>query len=129
MGRVPVGHARGEEAVFFEELARGRIAFQVCEDCGAAIWYLRTVCPVCMGASLRLEHSAGLGTVHSLTTLHRAGNAARADEVPYTVALVELDEGIRIIGDLAPGVAIDDRVVAEVATDGILFRAAAGAAR
>ncbi len=124
MARIPTGTVRGEEAVFFDALRDGRIVFQVCEGCGAAIWYLRTVCPVCMSAGLRLEHSAGRGVVHSFTTLDRAGAPGRAEDVPYTVALVDLDEGIRVIGDLVPPArhdVIGMRVTATAHDDGIVF--------
>lgn len=124
MAKVPVGHARGEEALFFDALAEGRLVFQVCDDCGAAVWYLRTVCPHCMSARLRLESSAGLGTVHSLTTLYRAGDPARREDVPYSIALVDLDEGVRLIGDLsadAAALGIDARVRALPAAGGVSF--------
>ncbi len=127
MARIPPGAVRGEEVVFFDALGQGRIVFQVCEACGAAIWYLRTVCPVCMGASLRLEDSAGRGVVHSFTTLDRAGSPGRAEDVPYTVALVDLDEGIRVIGDLVPAArqdVIGMRVTATARQDGIVFEEA-----
>jgi len=74
-----------------------------------------------MAASLREEVSAGLGTVHTLTTIHRAGHPDRAEDVPYTVALVDLDEGIRVIGDLTSDAAIGDRVRADVRPDGLAF--------
>lgn len=121
MTRVPVQRARGEEAQHVDALADGRLVVQRCDACGAAVWYLRTVCPVCGTAALRLTESAGRGSVHTLTTLYRAGHPDRAEDVPYTVGLVDLDEGVRIIGDLDPRAAIGDRVVARLFPDGVLF--------
>src|ERR1700759_4706313 len=115
MAKIPEGHPRGEEARYFDELRDGRIVFQHCEDCGAAVWYLRTVCPNCMSLDLSLRHSAGEGVVHSLTTLHRPGHPARSGDVPYTVALVDLDDGVRVIGNLrqdATTTGIGGRVIA-----------------
>jgi uncharacterized OB-fold protein len=129
MSRVPVEHARGEELTYLEALADGRVVFQICDGCGSAVWYLRTVCPVCMSAELREHTSAGAGTIYSLTTLHRAGNAARADDVPYTVALVDLDEGVRVIGDLERALEIGDRVRARPHADGLAFEATEGIER
>ncbi|MFF1876624.1 Zn-ribbon domain-containing OB-fold protein [Leifsonia sp. NPDC058230] len=127
MSRVPVDHARGEELTYLQALAEGRVVFQVCDDCGSAVWYLRTVCPFCMSAALREHTAVGTGTIHSLTTLHRAGNAARVGDLPYTVALVDLDEGVRVIGDLADAdngpLAIGDRVTAHPYPDGVVFEA------
>ncbi len=102
MSRVPKLKTRGDETVFFDALDADRIVFQRCDTCHAVIWYLRSVCPHCMGPSLSIVESAGLGEVHSFTTLSRAGHPARVEDVPYSVVLVDLDEGFRIIGDFSP---------------------------
>jgi uncharacterized protein len=96
----PIPDLRGEERVYFEWAERGRLAFQTCRTCGARIWYLRTVCPECLGVDLEVTAASGAGTIHSFTTLYRAGHPSRAEDVPYTVVLVDLDEGVRVIGDL-----------------------------
>ena len=96
----PIPTLRGEEKIYFEEAKAGRLVYQECRDCGASIFYLRTVCPECMSEELDVVPSAGRGTIHSYTTLHRPGHPAFADEVPYTIVLVDLDEGVRVIADL-----------------------------
>lgn len=96
----PVPPVRGEEAIFFTEAHEGRLTFQECEVCATRIPYPRVVCPSCFSDRLTRRTSAGRGVVHSFTTLHRAGNPALADRVPYTVVLVDLDEGVRVLADL-----------------------------
>lgn len=96
----PTPTPRGEENIYFEEARAHRLAFQQCESCGARVFYPRTVCPVCLSDRLSLRQAAGTGTVHSFTTLHRAGHPGLADRVPYTVVLVDLDEGVRVLADL-----------------------------
>lgn len=92
---------RGEERVYFEEARHRRLVHQCCQSCGERIFYLRTLCPVCASEELVLEESAGRGVVHSFTTQYRAGHPAFADAIPYTVVLVDLDEGVRVLADLA----------------------------
>jgi uncharacterized OB-fold protein len=75
-------------------------AYQRCEDCGAAIHPRRVLCPVCGSRRLADERSAGRGVVYSTTTVH-------AREGRYNVALVDLDEGFRVMSEVA-GVAPDD---------------------
>jgi uncharacterized OB-fold protein len=101
MANVPLPAVRGEEAYFYSELAAGRIAYQLCGACGRAVWYPRVVCPDCGADRLAWHVSAGIGTVYSYTVLERAGHPVRREDVPYAVALVDLDEGIRILGNLA----------------------------
>lgn len=96
----PVPVPRGEEKHFFEAARDGHLAFQVCEDCGTRAGYPHSVCPHCLSDRLRWERAAGSGRIYSFTTLHRAGHPALADRVPYTVVLVDLDEGVRILADL-----------------------------
>ncbi len=107
MANVPLRTARGEEAVYYEALADGRLLYQVCADCASAIWYPRSVCPVCGSPRLDWQESTRRGVVYSFTTIHRAGHAARNDDVPYTVGLVDLDEGIRVLGNLSADLATD----------------------
>lgn len=104
-GTVPI--LRGEERLVFEHARKHELVFQRCGSCGAVVWYPRVVCPQCMGTSLAVVCSTGRGHIHSFTTLFRAGAEERAADVPYTVVLVDLDEGARVIGDLS-GVAPEE---------------------
>jgi uncharacterized protein len=58
------------------------------------------VCPVCHDAALEWADAAGTGTLYSYTVLHRAGKPGWEEDVPYVVALIELDEGPRLMGNL-----------------------------
>lgn len=72
---------------------------QRCEDCRSAIHPRRLLCPVCGSRRLADETSAGRGIVYSTTTVH-------AREGAYNVALVDLEEGIRVMSTvvgLVPG--------------------------
>jgi uncharacterized protein len=88
---------RGEERVFYDALREHRLVFQRCDDCDRVVFPLRTICPGCAGEALTLETSAESGVVHSFTTQYRAGSPLLADQAPYTLALVDLDEGFRVL--------------------------------
>jgi uncharacterized OB-fold protein len=75
-------------------------AYQRCEDCGAAIHPRRVACPVCGSRRLADAHSAGAGVVYSTTTVH-------AREGLRNVVIVDLDEGFRVMSEVA-GMAPDD---------------------
>jgi hypothetical protein len=64
------------------------------------VFYLRAVCPHCGGESLRPRDSAGVGTVYSYTVQYRASHPYFADRTPMTLALVDLEEGFRLLADL-----------------------------
>lgn len=97
----PIPKLRGEEQVYFSEAKAGRLVYQFCMDCGTNIFYPRSVCTSCMSESLEYRPSSGKGVIYSFTTLHLPGHPAFKDEVPYTVVLVTLEEGVRVLADLA----------------------------
>lgn len=79
----------------------------------------RPICPVCGSSSLAWEESAGRGTVYSSTDVH-------AREETYNVALVDLDEGVRVMSTVEVGAAIGARVRGHVDRDGrLVFEAGA----
>jgi len=86
-------------------IAAGELRLQRCTACDLAVFYPRAVCPHCFGAPLTWFTARGTGQVYSYTVVHRAFGEF-ADQAPFTVALVDLDEGVRMmtrIVDAAPG--------------------------
>jgi len=86
-------------------IAAGELRLQRCTACDLAVFYPRAVCPHFFGARLTWFTARGAGQVYSYTVVHRAFGEF-ADQAPFTVALVDLDEGVRMmtrIVDAAPG--------------------------
>ena len=106
---------------FWAGIQAGELRLQRCDACGSAVFYPRAVCPHCLGASLAWFTASGDGTIYSYTVAHRAFGEF-ADQAPFTVALVDLDEGVRmmtrITGAGPGGVRIGQRVRMTVATVG-----------
>jgi uncharacterized OB-fold protein len=94
-------------------LARGEVRYQVCANCGGVQRLARHGCRCCGSARLDWRTAAGSGTVFATTVVARAPSPAFRPLAPYTLALVELDEGARLLGHAEPGIAIGDRVTAE----------------
>ena len=109
VNRPPVV-ARGEEKVYFDHLREHELIFQRCTGCSHAVFPLRTVCPHCQSESLNLERSAGQGTVYSFTTQYRASHPFFTAEVPITLVLVDLDEGVRVFANLIESMPDDARI-------------------
>jgi uncharacterized protein len=81
---------------FWDALKAGRLDIQRCTACSRHVFYPRAVCPHCGRGPLEWVTASGSGTVHAFTVAHRAPEAFRA-EVPFVVALVDLDEGVRMM--------------------------------
>ncbi|GAH33124.1 unnamed protein product [marine sediment metagenome] len=99
---------------YLDGLAAGTLLYQRCGTCGAAVFYPRVACNVCGSVDLAFQPSAGEGTVYSNTAVASAGGPA------YSVCIVELDEGFRmmssVVGLPAEDVPIGLRVVGQFET-------------
>ncbi len=84
---------------YLEHCKKGELAYQVCTDDGKPVFYPRVVAPKTGSANLEWRVSKGLGTVYATTVVHYKG------EPPLNVALIDLDEGFRMMSrveDLDP---------------------------
>lgn len=113
MSGKPTPLPDAETQPFWDAAREGRLTIQRCNGCGSHIFYPRIVCPSCMSDDIAWVDATGRATVHSVTVVHRAPGPFR-DEAPYAIALVELEEGprmmTRILTDDPAGVGIGDRV-------------------
>lgn len=101
---------------FAQGLAAGVLRYQRCAGCGLAATGQRFACTGCGGTHLAWHDAVGTGTVFSASAVHRAPTEAWRAHVPYTLVLVDLDEGPRVMAHGTPGLAIGARVQAEPVT-------------
>lgn len=102
-----------DNAEYFAAAADGRLVIQRCTDCGSPRFYPRLLCPDCHSDASEWMQASGKGTVYSYSVVWRAPLPQFAEMVPYAVALVDLDEGVRMFTRIdAPHDSIDigDRV-------------------
>ena len=83
--------AEAPAVTYRRHLENGKLGYQRCADCSAAIFYPRTLCPVCGSGALGWRESTGRGTVYATTAVHGRNRA------PRNVVLVDLDEGFRMM--------------------------------
>lgn len=95
---IPVPTADSE--AFWAACAEGRLIFQRCGGCGAAQFYPRSLCAACGSRDLAEETASGLGTVFTFTVNHRAPSEAFKADAPYVIALIDLDEGPRLMANV-----------------------------
>ena len=110
------------------ELDAGRFCIQKCPQCSQHVFTPRELCPHCGASPLQWVRASGLGTVYSTSTIARKPEAGG----DYNVALIDLDEGVRMMsrveGIAAAEVKIGMAVQAEVVQQGgkglVVFKAA-----
>jgi uncharacterized protein len=118
---------------YWDALDQGHLVFQRC-DCGNAWLPARRQCPSCLQPTLRWERASGRARLVSWVVYHTAYHEAFASRLPYNVALVELEEGPRLITNMvdAPAALTGDApVVLQIEREGGValarFRLADGA--
>jgi uncharacterized protein len=94
---LPVPDAMTEP--YWRALDQGHIVFQRCQ-CAHAWLPARKFCPQCLGDNWQWTRAAGKGRLLSWVVYHTAYHPAFAERLPYNVALVELDEGPRLITNM-----------------------------
>ncbi len=97
--RRPMPAITHDNSFFFEGAARGELLIQRCESCGTLRHPPRPGCPKCRSLDWGTVASSGRGTVFSFVVVHYPQVAAF--EYPLPVVLVELEEGTRLVSNIA----------------------------
>jgi uncharacterized OB-fold protein len=85
----------------YQGLARDELLITRCTECGRAQFPPRAVCYGCdASGTLQWVPAAGTGEVWSFVTFHKAYFPPEVRAVPYNVAIVQLDEGPRLVTNL-----------------------------
>ena len=80
-------------APFWEGLAQGKVHLQQCGKCAAHQYPAETFCYACGAETLSWVPVTGEGTLYSFAVVHQVYHKAFEPFAPYTVAIVQLDEG------------------------------------
>jgi uncharacterized OB-fold protein/acyl dehydratase len=97
-GRRPRPAVSDDTRFFWDGVERGELLIQRCTACGELRHPPRPMCPTCRSLDWDTVHASGRGNVHSFVVPHHP----RLDAFPerYVVALVDLEEGTRLVTNL-----------------------------
>ncbi len=114
----PTLTADDDSRPFFDAARDGTLLLRRCAECGTFalpfVWLgggagapLRARCPECNADALEWAPSTGRGTIYSFAIMHQVYDPSVADDVPYNLTVVELEEGVRFTSNVV-GVANED---------------------
>jgi uncharacterized OB-fold protein len=89
-----------DSAPFWQALREHRILLQKCNNCSEIRFPPMPGCPRCGSADAERVTASGRGRVYSWIVVRRPMGSIAADQIPCTIATVELDEGCRVLGRL-----------------------------
>lgn len=89
-----------ESKPYWEGLRQHRLLIQRCNECSGFWFPPSSHCPHCTSPDFAWTQVSGRGKVFSYVIYHRVYHPGFAGEVPYTVALIEIEEGPRMISNI-----------------------------
>ncbi|HEY8985118.1 MAG TPA: Zn-ribbon domain-containing OB-fold protein [Streptomyces sp.] len=85
---------------YWEAAARGRLLIRRCTACGRPHHYPREFCPHCWSEDVVWEEASGRASLYTWSTVHRNDLPPFRERVPYVAAVVELEEGPRVMTEV-----------------------------
>ena len=89
-----------DAAPYWEGTRINELRYQTCTACGAVVFHPRYVCPYCLSSELKWQKSNGKGKVYTFSTVCRAPYKSLQSKTPYTVGIIELDEGFYMFSEI-----------------------------
>jgi hypothetical protein len=96
----PLPRIDEESKGFWEACQRHELYLQRCRACGTFRHSPRALCPACLSSDTEWVRSSGRGTVYTFTVTYQNQAAGFRDELPYVLAYVELEEGVRLLTNI-----------------------------
>ena len=96
--QIPLPRPTSLSAPHWDGCRESELRVQQCRDCSAYIFIPQDACTNCLSDQLEWATSSGRGQVYSYTIVHRPQRLEF--EVPYAVAIIELEEGWRMLSNL-----------------------------
>lgn len=96
-GRTP------ETAPFWEGCNEGVFLLQRCRRCDQVQYHYRAHCSHCWSDEIEDFPSAGKGTVWTCSTVYKNNSPGYRERTPYSVAVVELEGGVKVLGNVVDG--------------------------
>lgn len=85
---------------FWDATKRHELIIPRCKKCDLYFWYPRQACPKCLEADWEWAPASGKGRLHTYTVVRQPQNPTFVDDVPYAYAVVQLEEGVRLISNI-----------------------------
>jgi uncharacterized OB-fold protein len=101
-------------APYWAGAEQGRLVVQQCDGCGSLRHYPRLLCPVCYSFDWTPYPASHKGSVFSWTVTHQVFDASVTSEVPYVLVTVTMEDGVRVLGRIAPDVQLRPDLAVEL---------------
>ena len=96
----PLPHIDEESRPWWEATQRHELYIQKCRDCGDLRFHPRTLCTNCQSSNTEWLKCKGTGHIYTFTVTNQNGASGFRDSLPYVLAWVQLDEGVKLMTNI-----------------------------
>jgi uncharacterized OB-fold protein len=96
----PLPHIDEENRPWWEAVQRHELYVQKCRDCGDVRFHPRALCTNCLSSNTEWVRSKGTGHIYTFTVTNQNQASGFRDSLPYVMAWVELDEGVKMLTNI-----------------------------
>ncbi len=97
---LPVAANPEHTQPFWDATKSHKLLLPRCDACSNSFFYPRERCPRCLSGDLSWVESEGKGRVYSFTVIQQPVDKAFLEDVPYIYAIIQLEEGPRMISNV-----------------------------
>lgn len=97
---MPLPIADLDTQPFWDGCREGRFLVPRCRSCGELRWPPGPMCPACQAQETEWLPASGQGKIYSWVVVTHPVAEVLVDQVPYVVGLIELAEGVRVVGNV-----------------------------
>ncbi len=96
----PLPAMTADTEAYWRAAKEGRLVVQQCRSCGKTQFYPRFFCISCLSEEIGWVDTSGRGRIYTFTICRIPGNPAMKDRTPYAVAVIDLEEGVRMLTEI-----------------------------
>jgi uncharacterized protein len=96
----PLPHIDEENRPWWEAAQRHELYIQKCHDCGDLRFHPRALCTNCLSSNTEWVKCKGSGHIYTFTVTNQNGASGFRDSLPYVLAWVQLDEGVKLMTNI-----------------------------
>ena len=89
-----------EAKPYWDGLKDGKLMLPKCQTCGQTFFYPRVLCPHCQSRAITWVQASGKGKLHAFGIAHQSFNRAYKVPPPFVLAMIQLEEGPRMVSNL-----------------------------
>jgi uncharacterized OB-fold protein len=96
----PIPDCKDGTRPYWDACKQHRLVLPKCRSCDEVYFFPDDFCPCCLSEDIQWIEASGKGRIHTYSVVERPPSPRFSDDVPYIVAIIELEEGPRMMSNI-----------------------------